>query len=212
MLVGAAAAAVVEDASPADVAAHDGEDRGDLGCHHARPRHARRRRRRLRRVRSRAHRRRRRRPEPAHGYERAGRGKQLAYKRHSRIGIWGEGDGEICSWSGQCGNEERTRQDSEGGFTLSTFLSNSNQIWFRLKLIWMIFCFDLVWILNHLGGSYRIYILLKMLPLDSNWMLLLGSNCNYVEMIYFVSFGLWILIELEAKWPSTLNGGGRQLI
>jgi len=30
-------------------------------------------------------------------------------------------------------------------------------------------------------------------------MLLLGSNCNYVEMIYFVSFGLWILIELEAK-------------
>lgn len=72
----AAVAAAVADACPPDVAAHDGEHRGNLGRQHARHRHARSHGARSRpRVGSGTRPRRRRCPEPAHGSERAARGR-----------------------------------------------------------------------------------------------------------------------------------------
>jgi hypothetical protein len=91
VLVVRAVVAAVADAGPADVAAHDGEHRGDLRRQHARHRHAR------RGIRSRpgacaCARRRRRCPQAAHGSGRAGwerlrGGVQLRLRGHLAIGI-----------------------------------------------------------------------------------------------------------------------------
>jgi hypothetical protein len=105
----AAVAAAVADARPADVAAHDGEHRGDLGSQHARHRQA-------WRLGARSHprvgfgtrARRRRCPEPAHGSERA-RGVGRSGCSYDCVGIWelGSEREHVEIWSGLVYGEPR---------------------------------------------------------------------------------------------------------